>query len=105
MKTYISIPISGHDEAVQRTKAAQISTILYEMGYNTVVNPFDVYDAWKATYNREPTYCEIMQADLDALKSCDAIFMCSDWQTSVGCRMEWKQAINQGQAILYEEST
>lgn len=99
---YISIPISGLDEAVQRAKAAQISTMLYEMGYDTVVNPFEVYDAWKATYNRDPTYSEIMEADLDALKSCDAIFMCLGWVESQGCRIERIQAFNNGQDIIYE---
>ena len=90
---YIRIPITRHNEAVQREKAAQISTILYEMGYDTVINPFDVYDAWKSSYKREPTYDEIMQVDLEALKPCDAIFMCIGWAVSGGCRTERNQAV------------
>ena len=99
---YISLPITGHDENVQRAKAGQISMMLSETGYNTVVNPFDVYDAWKITYNREPTYEEIMQADLADLRRCDAIYMCKGWETSAGCVRERQQAINQEQTIVYE---
>ena len=101
---YISLPITGHEEATQREKAGQISTMLSEMGYDTVINPFDLYDALKCEIGREPEYEEIMQADLAALKLCDAIFMCTGWETSAGCIRERQQAINQGQTILYEES-
>lgn len=59
---YISIPITGHDDAAERTKAGQISTMSYEMGCDTVINPFDVCEALKVSYKREPTYEEIMQA-------------------------------------------
>ena len=99
---YISLPITGHDEAVQRAKAGRISTMFYEMGYDTVVNPFDVYDAWKTVYKREPTYSEIMEADLAELTKCDAIFMCNGWVESQGCRIERIQAFNNGQDIIYE---
>lgn len=99
---YISIPITGHDEAAQRTKAGQISTMLYEMGYLKVINPFRISDWLKASINREPTYEEYMQADLAALKLCDAIFMCSGWETSAGCWRERNQAINAGLEVIYE---
>ncbi len=101
---YISIPITGHDEATQRTKAGQISTILYDMGYNTVINPFDVYDAWKLYYKREPTYDEIMQADIAAMLQCTAIYMCEGWSMSNGCMKERQAAINAGLEIIYEYS-
>ena len=99
---YISLPITGHDEATQREKASQISTMLLEMGYDTVINPFELYDALKCEIGREPEYEEIMQVDLAALKPCDAIFMCLGWAGSGGCRRERNQAVNQGQEIIYE---
>lgn len=99
---YISLPITGHDEAVQREKAGQISTMLSEMGYSKVINPFRIADWLKASIKREPTYEEYMQADLEALKLCDAIFMCTGWAGSGGCRRERNQAINQGQEVIYE---
>ena len=99
---YISIPITGHDEAVQRTKSGQISTMLYEMGYDTVINPLDVYDAWKNVYKREPTYDEIMQADIAELLKCTAIYMCNGWSKSLGCMKERQTAINAGLEVIYE---
>ena len=100
---YISLPITGHNEVVQRKKALHIKNMLLHMGYETVVNPFDIYDAWRITYNREPTYEEIMQADLADLRTRDAIYMCRGWVHSDGCRRERNQAVNQGQTIIYEE--
>lgn len=99
---YISIPISEHDEVAQRTKAGQISTMLYEMGYDTVINPFDIYDAWKIAYKREPTYEEIMQADIAELLKCTAIYMCDGWSGSKGCQKERETAINSGLERIYE---
>lgn len=99
---YISIHISDHDDAAQRTKAEQIATMLSETGYSKVINPFRVGDMLKASIKREPTYEEYMKADLGVLMLCDAIYMCSGWETSAGCRRERQQAINQGQEVIYE---
>lgn len=101
---YISIPITGHDDATQRTKAGQISTMLHEMGYDTVINPFDVYDAWKIVYKREPTYDEIMQADIAAMLQCTAIYMCEGLSKLVRCMKERQAAINAGLEVIYEYS-
>ena len=99
---YISLPLSGLDESVQREKAEQISTMLSEMGYLKIINPFRIGDWLKASINREPTYEEYMQSDLEVLKRCDAIFMCVGWDGSSGCRRKRNKAVNHGQEIIYE---
>lgn len=100
---YISIPITGRDEAAQRAKSERIKIILLKSGYQVVVNPFELGDILKNELKREPTYEEYMQVDLRALRDCDAIYMCRGWETSKGCIRERQQAINQGQTIIYEE--
>lgn len=99
---YISIPITEHDEDAQRTKAGQISTMLYEMGYETVINTFDFYDAWRSSYNREQTYDETMQVYIDEMLQCTAIYMCDGWSKSVWCMKERQAAINAGLDVIYE---
>lgn len=101
---YISIPISGHDEATQRTKAGQISTMLYVMGYDIVVNTFDFYDAWRISCKREPTYDERLQVYIAEMLQCTAIYMCEGWSKSAWCMKERQAAINAGLEVIYEYS-
>lgn len=100
-KVYISIPISGLDEAVQREKAHQVETMLTDMGYD-VVNPFTLADELRAQLEREPTYDEYMEHDLLYVRFCDVIYMCRGWAESNGCRIEWQKAKKMGKEIIYE---
>ena len=92
---YISIPISGHDERKQREKADQIKNMLSKRGY-TPVNPFEIYSG------KNPTYFDYISHDLRALADCDAIYMCKDWQTSKGCKVEHFFAETYGKKIMFE---
>ncbi len=101
MKAYISIPITGHDEAKQRQIAGRIETMLHDMGYDTV-NPFNLSDGLKMMLGRTPTYNECLEYDLLALEQCDMIFMCYGWAESYGCRTERQKAKYAGLEIVYQ---
>lgn len=97
MKTiYISIPISGHDEKKQREKADRIKHLLSRKGWNAI-NPFDIY------VGPDPTYGAYLGADVRMIiDHADAIFMCSGWQESKGCRIERFVAETMGKAVRFE---
>lgn len=101
---YISIPISGLSESVQRAKAGMVAQMLREMGYEKIFNPFKIGDWLRASLKREPTYDEYLDADITVLRCCTAIYMCEGWSRSNGCMKERQAAINAGLEIIYEYS-
>lgn len=101
---YISIPISGLSESVQRAKAGMVAKMLREMGYEKVINPFIISDWLKNSLKREPTYDEYLDADIAVLRGCTAIYMCEGWSRSNGCKIERQEAINAGLEVIYEYS-
>lgn len=97
MKIYISIPISGHNEIEVRKHADLVKAALSRAGHD-VVNPFDIVPC------KNPTYADYICADLRALADCDAIFLCSGWEQSTGCRIERNFAEEFRKQIIYEKS-
>lgn len=95
-RIYISIPITGHDEKQVREHADRIKAALSRAGH-TPVNPFEIY------VGKNPTYADYLCADLRALADCDAIFLCSGWQFSRGCRIEANFAKEFDKQIMYEK--
>lgn len=85
-KIYISLPISGHDESVQRKKASEIAKIIEASGATPVV-PFDV------DCGKNPTYEDYICNDLRAMLDCDGIFFCRGWEQSCGCGIEHDVAL------------
>lgn len=80
-KIYISIPITGHVEPVQRRTAELTAMMLSKQGYEPV-NPFMVYAG------KDPDYWDHICYDLRALADCDAVYFCSGWEQSLGCCIE-----------------
>lgn len=86
MRIYVSIPISGHDLATQRAKAAEVAGMIKSLGHEPV-NPFDTPEAPPEMSDKEK-YAYYMGCDIERLLLCDAIFMCEGWKDSKGCRTE-----------------
>lgn len=93
MKIYISIPITGHNEARQRQHADLVKAALSRAGHKPV-NPFEIYPG------KNPTYADHLCCDLRALADCDAIFLCDGWHNSRGCRIERTFAEEFGKQVL-----
>lgn len=98
MTVYVSIPISGHDEAEVREHASKVKEML-ERSRHKVVTPFDVNPG------ENPEYVDYLVCDLRALADCDAIFLCKEWQFSKGCRIERNFADEFGKQIMYENQS
>lgn len=44
-----------------------------------------------------------LEANLEILKRCDAIYMLRNWEQSVGATQEYKLAVELGKSVLYED--
>lgn len=86
MKIYISIPISGLDQAEVRQKADMIKARLSREGH-AAVSPFDIYAG------KNPAYEDYICSDLRAMLDCDAVYFAAGWQMSLGCSIERAVAI------------
>lgn len=96
MTVYISIPISGLDIHKQREHADRVKAALSRAGHKPV-NPFENY------CGENPTYKDHLQYGIRALMDCDAIYLCSGWQFSRGCRIEACVAKEFGLQIMKED--
>ncbi len=106
MKIYISLPITGHDEMIQRRKARLWQSHFRNRGHE-VINPFDVSDVLdnfhKDTRRKPPTYREYMDEDLKELAECTHIFFIEGWQNSKGCIEEAEFSIENNINVLFEK--
>jgi hypothetical protein len=101
-KVYISGPIAGQPayKAVFQSAAQHLRTLGFQ-----VCNPCDV-PAWSHEGECPPSYSAdelnvhtaacYLRGDLIALLECDAIFMLSGWENSVGARLEHSVAAHCG---------
>jgi len=95
---YISGPITGTDDYMERFDAAE--KMLAEKGC-AVVNPA----RYNARLPEEMEYKDYMQVSLALLGACDTIYMLKGWQDSKGARLEHAYAEAMGIEIIYQEST
>jgi hypothetical protein len=100
MKIYISGPIAGYPAFREVFESAAIH--LTHMGHE-VVNPCDIpahehegkCPKGYATANGHSSAC-YLRTDLKGLLDCDAIFMMSGWEQSIGARLEHSVAAHCG---------
>lgn len=95
MKIYISGPITGTDDYMDRF--AKMEEELKKEGW-IVVNPARV----NAQLPEQTTHKEYMMTSLAMLEMCDAIVMQEEWETSKGCELEFEYAVEHKIAILFE---
>lgn len=96
MKVYISGPISGTTDYMERFMAAEVVLLL--KGHK-VVNP-----AKENAYLPAGTSWEkYMGESLKMLCECDAIYMMRNWNRSRGAKVEYCVATQMGKTILSEE--
>lgn len=96
MKIYISGPITGTDDYMNRFCAAEEKA--KKIGYE-VVNPAKV----NAMLPESTEYEDYMTMSMVMLDMCDAICMMHGWEESKGAMREYNHAKNKEIAILSEE--
>lgn len=86
MRIYISIPITGYDEAQQRTHAQHLAGHIRALGHEAI-NPFDAPKPPKQ-FDEKEKYAYYMGHDIADLLRCDAAVFAFGWQMSKGCLLE-----------------
>jgi len=92
VKIYISGPISGTDDYVERFKAAEAKILA---AGQTTVNPASVTGSFD--------YRTYINRGLARLAECDAIYLMEGWRNSKGARLEQRYAETVG-LMEYEET-
>ena len=93
MKVYISGPITGIDDYMERFDKAQMK--LEEEGF-TVVNPALV----NSKLPTDTTYEQYMKMCFVMLDMCEAIYMIEGWEKSCGANREYGYALAKNMTIL-----
>lgn len=96
MKVYISGPITGTDDYMERFARAE--RFLHAAGYNDVINPVKVI----AQLPEGITHEECMKVSVAMLDMCEAVFMLEGWRESKGCGIEFEYACEHGITIAFE---
>ena len=95
MKIYISGQITGLPEEESRANFKRAQEYLESAGH-TVINPFDL------PHNHKKTWDDYMREDLQALLTCDTIFMLDNWTKSKGAQIEFNLALDLDMGIILE---
>lgn len=94
-KVYISGPITGTTDYMERFKKAQ--EYLEGKGY-TVVNPALI----NSNLPEDTTWDEYMEISLILVRMCDAIYLLKGWEESKGVEVELRTAKYFGMEIIKE---
>lgn len=95
MKIYISGPIAGQENYLERFRLAE--QILTAAGHE-VINPARV----GAQLPRGTTHKEYMKLSIACLKMCDTVFFLKGWEHSSGARQEFWYAVMKGYTMTFE---
>lgn len=95
MKVYISGPITGTGDYMERFAEAQ--KYLESKGF-TVINPALV----NFNLPESTTWDQYMEVSLVLLSWCDAIYMLKGWEDSKGASLEYRTAKNSRIKIIEE---
>ena len=98
MKVYIAGKITGLDREVTNAKFDYAKQFLEQQGHEVLIPTVLPV----LTSMSQENYMHICFAMIDV---CDAVFMLSDWQQSIGARMELQYAADHRKEILYEDLT
>ena len=96
MKIYISGPITGTEDYVQRFYFAEGS--LCALSEDEVVNPVKLDSILPKSLTCE----ERLKINLALIDVCDAIYMLDDWEDSCDANRELGYAMGKGKQVMYE---
>lgn len=95
MRIYISGPITGTDDYMERFAKAEEALIARG---HSVVNPAKV----NANLPKDTTWQQYMTVSIAMLKTCEAIYMLKNWDKSKGAQRELDDAFIMGIKVVME---
>lgn len=95
MKIYISGPITGQNNYIERFAAAE--ELLKEAGYESI-NPAEEL----MEMPKNSTHEEYMEKAIALLACCEGIYMLEGWENSKGAKIELDWAIRNKLTICFE---
>lgn len=95
MRVYISGPITGTDDYMERFTAVE-SQLIHEGC--TVVNPAAIMEHMPP----DTVYEEYMRLSIELLQMCDCIYMMRGWNESCGANREYGYALAKDKMIIRE---
>lgn len=95
MRVYISGPITGIDDYMERFKT--VESQLIQEGC-TVVNPATIMEHMPP----DTVYEEYMRLSIELLQMCDCIYMMRGWNESRGANREYGYALAKDKIIIRE---
>ena len=104
-RIYIAGPIRGYEE-VNEDAFIRADDFLVELGFE-VVNPFESGEGFglpREIQESPEILKRLMDFELAAVKSCDAIFLLHGWEKSQGARAELRVALDCNLEIHTEDS-
>ena len=96
MRVYISGPITGHEDYMDRFWQAEKH--LEEKNYS-VINPAEISTKLPC----DITYEEQLYLDMGLLAMCDAIYMLKGWHRSAGAKAELALAEKLGHEVIFQQ--
>ena len=104
MKVYIAGPMTGLPE--YNYTAFNVVAMGLRFSGHDVVNPVELGEKYGTAdeINSDPVkLADLLLEELDALKTCDAIYLLPGWQSSRGARNELKLALEKGLKIIVHD--
>jgi len=106
-KMYVSLPIAIAEDSVARRWRETMDAIKSreELSGYEIVGPINIdqFDDNGIKSEREHDYAWYMGEDIRELLRCDAIFMASGWNPSLGCNCELATAKIYGLDVFYQD--
>lgn len=99
MKIYISGPMTGYNN-FNYDYFDKVKRDLEREGFK-VISPADIGRSLMKRH-KKVSYIDFLEADLNALKECDAVYMIKGWRKSLGARIEHSYAKELCKSIFYE---
>jgi len=90
-KIYVAHPYENKIENQIRTEAI-IKKLIKSNPDNLYLSPIHL----TGFYYDDISYLAGMEKCLALLDMCDELLLCGDWESSVGCKMEWAYAKGKG---------
>ena len=106
MKAMLSQPMAGKSEEEIKATREKAIKVLEEKGYE-IVNTLFTDEWYSDEHMKERGVVQIplcfLAKSLEKMSLCNAVYFCTGWVQTRGCRLEHEAAVAYGLTVIYEE--